>query len=299
MESSTIQIIEKSADNTLLYKGKQVKRKIFFLLLYVTALFAEQMSNSEIAKASQNPITMIYSLPIQNNSYFGLGDSNEMKNIANFQPVIPMDITDDWDIVWRLIMPVVTTPGIPATFNENGNVTAFGNATTALGDTTLSAFLAPKKSGKFIWGAGAILYIPTATDKALKTKQWGVGPSFVGLRIDGKWTYGILVMDVFSFGVDSSVGGKKIDFLQMQPFVNYNMGDGWFLTTVPFITAKWKEKSKDRWTVPFGGGFGKGFKIGKVPVSATMQAYYNMVKPETMGEDWQLRLQAQIFFPRK
>jgi len=268
-------------------------------LFFCISLFGESMSNSQIAKASQNPITMIYSLPIQNNTYFNLGDSDEIKNIANFQPVIPMDITEDWDIVWRLIMPVVSTPGIPASFSESGEVKSFSNSITALGDTTLSAFLAPKKSGKFIWGAGAILYIPTATDKALQTKQWGVGPSFVGLRIDGKWTYGILIMDVFSFGVDSGVGGKKIDFLQMQPFVNYNMGDGWFLTTVPFITAKWDESSQDRWTLPLGGGFGKGFKVANVPVSATLQAYYNVIRPKTMGEEWQLRVQAQIFFPRK
>jgi hypothetical protein len=106
-------------------------------------------------------------------------------------------------------------------------------------------------------------------------------------------------MNVWSFGVNKDVGGKKIDFLQMQPFVNYNMGDGWFLTTVPFITAKWKEKNKNRWTLPAGGGVGKGFKLGNVPISATVQAYYNIIKPENTGEDWQLRLQAQIFFPRK
>ncbi len=280
-----------------------IKKSIFlaFLsaLLLSLPLFGGDMSNSEIAKASQNPITMIYSLPIQNNTYFGLGDTDEVKNIANFQPVIPMDITEDWDIVWRLIMPVVTTPGIPTHFNDSGEVTAFSGGTTGLGDTTISAFLAPKKSGKFIWGAGAILYMPTATDDVLKTKQWGAGPSFVGLRMDGKWTYGALIMNVWSFGVNKSVGGKKIDFLQLQPFVNYNMGNGWFLTTVPFITAKWDEESKNRWTLPLGGGFGKGFKIGKLPVSATMQAYYNVVSPENVGEDWQLRLQAQIFFPRK
>jgi hypothetical protein len=77
------------------------------------------------------------------------------------------------------------------------------------------------------------------------------------------------------------------------------MGDGWFLTSVPIITAMWDQESKDRWTVPLGGGFGKGFKLGNLPISATAQAYYNVVTPETTGETWQLRLQAQIFFPRK
>ena len=115
--------------------------------------------------------------------------------------------------------------------------------------------------------------------------------------MDGKWTYGALVMNVWSFGTDKP-DDKKIDFLQIQPFVNYNMGDGWFITSVPIITAFWDQDSKNRWTVPLGGGVGKGFKIGNIPVSANAQAFYNVVTPETMGETWQLRIQAQIFFPR-
>ena len=262
-------------------------------------LIGAEMSNADIAKASQNPITMMYSLPIQNNTYLGLGDTNKVKNIANFQPVIPMNLNSDWDIVWRMVMPIVSTPGTPSSFNNDGIVSAFRNATTGLGDTTLSAFLAPKESGEFIWGAGAIFYMPTASEDLLKTKQWGAGPAFVGLTSNKNWTYGMLIMNVWSFGVNKSIGGKKIDFLQMQPFVNYNMGDGWFLTSVPFITAKWKENSNNRWTVPIGGGVGKGFKINDIPVSATVQAYYNVISPDTIGEDWQLRIQAQIFFPRK
>jgi hypothetical protein len=102
--------------------GNQAKKRNFLALLAIPllsiSLIGGEMSNSDIAEASQNPITMIYSLPIQNNTYLGLGDTNDVKNIANFQPVIPMDITQDWDIVWRLVMPVVTVPGIPSAFNQ-------------------------------------------------------------------------------------------------------------------------------------------------------------------------------------
>jgi hypothetical protein len=77
------------------------------------------------------------------------------------------------------------------------------------------------------------------------------------------------------------------------------MGDGWFLTTVPIILASWDAPEGNQWTVPLGGGIGKGLKLGKLPVSATVQAYYNVVTPDVVGEKWQLRLQAQIFFPRK
>jgi hypothetical protein len=279
---------------------KIIFKTILGVSLLSATILQAKMSNTEIAKASQNPITMIYSLPIQNNTYIGLGDSDEVKNTANFQPVVPMDITENWDIVWRMIMPITTTPGVPDAFNSSGEATSFSGGTTAIGDTTLSAFLAPRKTGKFIWGAGGVVYMPTATDDALKTNQWGAGPSFVGLTMQGKWTYGVLIMNVWSFGADEKyAGGKKIDFMQLQPFLNYNIGDGWFLTSVPIVTAMWDQDADERWTVPIGGGFGKGFKIGNVPISATTQAYYNVVTPDTMGETWQLRLQAQIFFPRQ
>jgi len=258
----------------------------------------EKMSNSDIAAATQNPITMIYSLPIQNNTYFNLGDSSEFKNIANFQPVIPMTLSDDWDIVWRLILPVVTTPTDPV-LGSGGNITDFkGGHTTGLGDLTLSAFIAPEKTGKFIWGAGGVGYAPSATDDAMKTKQWGAGPSFVGLTSSGPWTYGTMLMNVWSFGTDKP-GDKRIDFMQIQPFVNYNLEDGWFLTSVPIIFAYWDRPSDERWVVPLGGGIGKGLQLGKLPMSVTAQAYYNIVTPEVNGEEWSLRLQAQIFFPRK
>jgi hypothetical protein len=279
-----------------------MKMKITFFAVIATLLSitaSAEMSNREIANASQNPITMIYSMPIQNNINFDLGDSGETKNIANIQPVVPMDLTENWDMVWRLILPVVTSPVGPNGINEDGEITGFDDTVTGLGDSTLTMFIAPKHTEKFIWGAGAELYMPTATEDALKTKQWGAGLSFVGLRMTGRWTYGALIMNVWSFGAKEEYSPNKIDFMQFQPFVNYNMGDGWFLTTVPFIMAYWDADSDNRWVVPIGGGVGKGFKIGKIPVSATAQAYYNVVTPEAAGETWQLRLQAQIFFLRK
>lgn len=283
-------------------KGSTMKKQwlsMFFILL-TTSLIHAEMSNDDIAKASQNPVTMLYSLPIQNNTYFDLGGTGETKNVANFQPVIPMDLSEDWDMVWRLIMPVVSTPVGTQPTNPVSSIpgTDFEQI-HALGDSTLTAYLSPKKTDKFIWGAGAALYIPTATDDKIKTDQWGGGVSFVGLSMQERWTYGALVMNVWSFGTDKKYSDTKIDFFQLQPFVNYNMGNGWFLTSVPIITALWDKENKERWTVPLGGGIGKGFKIGKLPVSANAQAFYNVVTPETFGETWQLRLQAQVFFPRK
>ena len=72
----------------------------------------------------------------------------------------------------------------------------------------------------------------------------------------------------------------------------------WYLTASPIITANWLAASNDRWTVPIGGGVGKLFKLGKLPVNTQLAAYCNVVTPQQGGAEWQLRFQAQFLFPK-
>ncbi len=254
-------------------------------------LFGQEMSAEDIARASQNPVTMIYSVPVQNNMYFDIGPNHDWKNVANFQPVIPIDFTRKWDLVFRMIMPITSIPGGLNPYGASG--------VTGIGDITLTAFLAPKEVGKTVWAAGAVLYMPTASDEAFRTKKWGAGPSVVALQMNGPWVYGALVMNFWSFA-GSNDYVERINTMQIQPFVNYNFGTtGWFLSTVPIIFANWEADSDNRWTVPLGGGIGKAFKFGRVPITLITQAFYNVVTPEVSGEKWQLRVQGQVFFPRK
>ena len=83
----------------------------------------------------------------------------------------------------------------------------------------------------------------------------------------------------------------------MQPFVNYNLPDGWYLVSGPIITANWEADGDDRWTVPVGGGFGKIFRIGDQPINASVQGFYNAEHP-TIGPEWTARFQLQLLFPK-
>jgi len=98
-----------------------------------------------------------------------------------------------------------------------------------------------------------------------------------------------------------SVGGwgdKAVNSMLLQPFVNYNLPDGWYLTSSPVLTANWKtDKAGDVWTVPLGGGVGKLLRVGKLPVNIQLAAYGNVAKPE-FGPEWQLRFQIQFLFPK-
>ena len=273
---------------------KTTLKTLTLAALLLPGIASAEMSKEEIAKASQNPLTAMYSLPIQNNTYFNVGPDNKTKNIANFQPVLPFDLNDDWTVVTRTIIPITSSP---VGSNSAGNYErVFG-----LGDTTFTAFFTPKTTGEsgWIWGVGPSFYLPTATDTDLGTKKWGAGLSGVALKMDGKFVYGALLAQMWSFaGSGQDEGIEKVNGMTIQPFINYNMDDGWFLTSVPIITANWEADSDHRWTVPLGMGVGRAMKLGKIPMTAQLHGYYNVVTPDNYGEDWQMRIQVQLLFPR-
>jgi len=115
------------------------------------------------------------------------------------------------------------------------------------------------------------------------------------LAMPGRWVVGSLFSNVWSF---AGSGDQDVNNFTWQYFINYNMANQWYLTSAPIITANWEADSGNRWTVPFGGGVGKIFKIGEQPINAQVTAYYNVEKPD-YGADWQLRLQLQFLFPKK
>ncbi len=165
-----------------------------------------------------------------------------------------------------------------------------------LGDFQYTMFFSPADSSKVTWGVGPAFLIPTATDKVLGTGKWSAGPSAVVLTMPGHWVLGALAQNLWSFAGDND--RPDVNSLLIQPFINYNLKGGWYLNFAPIITANWKADGGDRWTVPVGGGGGKIFHIGKQPMNATLGAYYNVVKPDGAA-DWNVRFQLQFMFPKK
>jgi len=273
---------------------KQIKILFGFLfvLLTITQAFSQEKEEDlvedfdgeeALAQAVQNPVADLISLPLQNNTNFGFGPHDRTQNVLNIQPVIPISLGSDWNLITRTIMPVITQPDF---FSESGS-------TTGLGDINLSTFFSPAKPGKLIWGFGPAIILPTATDQSLGSGKWSVGPSAVGLTIQGPWVAGLLVSQVWSFAGQSD--RADVNFFLAQYFVNYNMDHGWYLVSAPIITSNWEASSGNQWIVPFGAGAGKIFRIGKQPMNINMQAFYNAVKPD-FGPDWQFRFQLQFMF---
>ena len=236
-----------------------------------------------LAKASQNPIADLISVPSQNNFNFDTGPFNRTQYINNLQPVVPLHLTPDWTVISRTIVPVVSQPD-PRSDSSTGGV----------GDTTQSLFLSPAHPGELTWGVGPVYTMPTASSAILGTGKVLVGPTIVALVEPGHWVIGVLANNQWS--VAGNPNRPAVNELLVQPFVNYNMKDGWYLTTGPIITADWMASSSQRWTLPVGGGFGRVFKIDKQAINATLQAYYNVVHPNEAA-DWQLRLEISLLFP--
>jgi hypothetical protein len=246
---------------------------------------ASAQDDTELAKKTQNPVADLISVPFQSNWNFGAGSREKTLYVMNIQPVIPVSLNENWNLITRIITPIINQPALfPG-----------ASGATGLGDINPSFFLSPAKPGEVIWGVGPTFTLPTATDRRLGSGKWSMGPTGVALSIQGPWVFGALINNQWSIG---GWGEEKFNQMLLQPFVNYNLPGGWYLSSVPVLTANWAaKKSRDVWTVPLGGGVGKLFKIGKLPINTQLQVFGNVAKPE-FGPDWQLRFQVQFLFPK-
>jgi hypothetical protein len=262
------------------------------LLAPATAM--SQEAGADLAKAAQNPVAAMISLPLQNNTLFGAGPHGDTTNVLNIQPVVPIR-AGSWNVISRTIAPIIYLPdlvsGLPETVNDpQGDDGSFG-----LGDINQSFYFSPAEPGAVIWGVGPSLTLPTATDDSLGSEQWSAGPAAVALAMPGNWVVGSLVRQLWSFAGDDD--RQDVSQLLIQLFVNYNFEQGWYAVSSPVITANWEADSDDTWTIPVGGGFGKLFRIGGQAINAQVQGFYNVDKPE-YGPDWSLRFQLQFLFPK-
>jgi hypothetical protein len=253
--------------------------------------FAQQ--DQDLAKASQNPVAPMISLPFQNNTFFGIGPDDDTANVLNIQPVIPINL-GPVNLINRTIFPLIYLPDLTSGLPELPEGIS-GGSTFGLGDINYTGFLSPADSGDVTWGVGPSISFPSATDEKLGTEKWSAGPSAVALVQPGPFVVGALARQLWSFAGDDD--RQDVSQLLIQPFVNYNMPEGWFLVSAPIVTANWEASSDDTWLVPLGGCGGRVFKIGPQPVNMSLQAYYNVEKPE-FGPDWSLRFAVSFLFPK-
>ena len=240
----------------------------------------------ELRKQAQNPIASLISVPVQNNTNFNIGPDDRSQNVLNIQPVIPIRVSENWNLITRIITPIIYQPVGSQPINQGAN---------GLGDINPSFFLSPAKPHKITWGVGPTFMLPTATNPVLGQGKWSMGPTVVVLTQPGHWTIGALVNNVWSVAGQST--RPNVNQMLFQYFINYNLKKGWFITWQPVLTANWEATNGGRWVVPVGGGVGRIMKVGFQPVLLTTQFYGNAVHPPG-ASPWSMKLQISFLFPK-
>jgi hypothetical protein len=228
-------------------------------------------SDGELAKKLNNPISDLVSMPLQFNWEFGNGPDEDTWHVQNFQPVVPFHITDHTNMIARLIMPSVSTPG-----------------ETIAGDMVFSLFFSPAAAGSFVWGVGPVLQLPRTGEK------WGIGPTAIVLKQEGPWTYGALVNHVASFAGDDDAPDLNQTFLQ--PFLAHTGESAVTFTIQSESTANWEAPSGEEWSIPLNVVVSKVARFGPFPASYGAGAGVYLASPDG-GPEWKLRSTVTLMLP--
>ena len=242
-------------------------------------------NEEELAKKLANPIASLISVPLQYNydKYGGLNDDGSVSRLY-IQPVIPISLTREWNVIIRAIVPFIAQQDFPLdAMNRSG-----------LGDIVSSQFFSPKKptAGGWIWGVGPVELLPSATDEMLGGKKWGLGPTGVVLKQVGPWTVGMLANHIWSVAGDAARADINATFIQ--PFVSYVTKTKTTFAVQTESTYDWKN---DAWSVPVIGQVSQMFKIGPQILQFTVGAKYWAKSPDNGPDGWGFRAQLTFLFP--
>lgn len=240
-----------------------------------------------LAKKLANPIAALISVPLQMNYNTSIGPLDDGDQFyTNIQPVIPISLSEDWNLISRTILPVIYQDDI---FPGAGD--QFG-----LGDTTQSLFFSPKAPSSFgglIWGVGPVFLIPTGTDELLGAEKLGVGPTAVVLKQSGPWTIGALANHIWSVAGNDDRADVNSTFLQ--PFVSYTTKDAWTFSLNTESSYNWES---EEWSVPVNFNVTKILKLGDQLMSIGPGIRYWAESPDNGPEDFGARLTFTFLFPK-
>jgi hypothetical protein len=249
----------------------------------ISAIYSQEQppeGESDLGNAIQNPVADIVSIPFQNNLDFN--DVN--KNTLNIQPVLPFAITENVNLIFRNIIPVISGPDLSS---------PFGGKTSGIGNISTAMLFTPAKPGKIIWAVGPTLTWGSVTP-GLGFEKFALAPSALGLYQNNGWTIGVIAQN--SWSVAGPSDSADINLFYAQIFIVKNLANGWYVNSAPIITANWEAPSGSQWNVPLGAGFGRLFRVNKLPINAQIGWYSYLTSAD--DSSGQLRFQLQFILPK-
>ena len=257
-------------------------------------------SINEFRARAQNPLSPHYSIPVKY-TYHG-GADNGGVSIGSINPIIPVSL-GTWNMINQLSLNFIGTPGgvhgiaeLPEPY--------FGSGAAGLGDTTFTSLFSPVSSGNFSWGFGPTFVFPTDTlftstgdrkSRQLGSGKFSIGPSAMFVKQTEFGTLGLNIKQIWS--AIGSASRNNVTQMVLQPFVNYNLSDGWYLVSDMDMIANWNQNNNQRWTVPVGGGVGKLVAVGKDAINIRAESYYNPMRHD-QGSEWSANLTLQYLFAK-
>jgi hypothetical protein len=253
------------------------------VLLVCSARIYAQDDAAALAQKLANPVSSLISVPFQINTDYGIGPLDGSRNIVNFQPVVPISINKNLNLITRMVLPIIS----------QYNITGVGQQQSGLGDALVSAFFSPTKGG-LTWGVGPALSIPTATSDAFASKKLGIGPTAVALKQSHGWTYGALVNQIWSIVGSGSTPSVSQAFIQ--PFLTYNWKTGAGLGGTLEWTQNWKASTTTMYLVPTVSGI---TSLGGQKVQLAVGPRFNIAAIDGGKADLGWRAVVAFIFPKK
>lgn len=243
-------------------------------------------------------MSSLWSIAFQQNNYLidpGPGEDLRWNSNLNFQPVMPVAITDDWNLITRPVVTVFNSVPHP----RQGVVPLDWTRSSTFGDSVLLELFSPGRSiaGDWLLGLGPTLIFPTANSKWTGQGKYQAGPAAIVGYLDSKWILAGFVQQWYSF---SGAGGSRDSTSQMnfQPVAAYFLADGWSIGYSGNVLANWKADAGNVWTVPLGIAVGKVEKFGKLPIKIQLAVQYMVARPNEFGQKWNFQLSVTPILPK-